>query len=90
VHAVVVRSLHAHAWIHSIDLERAKADPRVLAVLTGADIAHLPPLDCIDAEETTKPFNQPILAQGKVRYVASRLRSSSRPATATSPRTCST
>ena len=68
-HAAVLRSPHAHARIRSLDAEAARADPRVLDVITGAEVGHLPPLDCIDAEETTRPFNQPILAQGKVRYV---------------------
>src|SRR5262249_24214638 len=33
----VLRSPHAHARIHSIDVSKAKAAPGVLAVLTGAD-----------------------------------------------------
>src|SRR5438105_1276873 len=33
----VLRSPHAHARIHSIDVTAAKAAPGVLAVLTGAD-----------------------------------------------------
>jgi carbon-monoxide dehydrogenase large subunit len=68
-HAAVLRSPHAHALVRSIDAARALADPRVLAVLAGADVADLPRLECIDAEETTRPFNQPVLAQDKVRYV---------------------
>ena len=36
-HAFVIRSVHAHARIKSIDAARAKALPGVLAVLTGAD-----------------------------------------------------
>jgi len=36
-HGAVLRSLHAHAKIASIDTSRAKAAPGVLAVLTGAD-----------------------------------------------------
>ena len=38
-HAVVVRSIHAHARITRIDTARALAAPGVLAVLTGADVA---------------------------------------------------
>src|ERR1051325_11081889 len=38
-HASVVRSLHAHARIRSIDGSRALAMPGVLAVLTGEDVA---------------------------------------------------
>ena len=70
VHAVFVRSPHAHALIRGIDASTAVADPRVVCVLTADDLpAGLPPLPCIDAEETTKPFNQPILAVDKVRFV---------------------
>ncbi|MBT5894644.1 MAG: xanthine dehydrogenase family protein molybdopterin-binding subunit [Rhodospirillaceae bacterium] len=36
-HAAMVRSPHAHARIHSIDVSQANAAPGVLAVLTGAD-----------------------------------------------------
>jgi aerobic carbon-monoxide dehydrogenase large subunit len=67
--AVVVRSPHPHAWIRSVDAAAALEDPRTLAVLTAADLPELPPLPCIDAEETTRPFNQRVLATDKVRYV---------------------
>lgn len=67
--AAVVRSPHAHAWITSIDASTALADPRAHAVLTAADLPAVEPLVCIDAEETTEAFNQPILAADKVRYV---------------------
>src|SRR5829696_3649224 len=67
--AVVVRSPHPHAWIRSVDASAARADQRTLAVLTAADLPELPPLPCIDAEETTRPFNQRVLASDKVRYV---------------------
>jgi aerobic carbon-monoxide dehydrogenase large subunit len=67
--AVVVRSPHPHAWIRAIDASGARADPRTIAVLTAADLPELPPLPCIDAEETTRPFNQRVLASDKVRYV---------------------
>ena len=70
VHAVFVRSPHAHALIRGIDSSAAAADPRAVCVLTADDLPDgLPPLPCIDAEETTKPFNQPILATDKVRFV---------------------
>src|SRR5258707_3475205 len=36
-HAVVLRSPHAHARIGAIDTAAARAQPGVLAVLTGAD-----------------------------------------------------
>src|SRR5437879_2029003 len=38
VHAVMVRSPHAHARIRAIDIAPAMAAPRVLAVLTGRDL----------------------------------------------------
>jgi carbon-monoxide dehydrogenase large subunit len=68
-HATVLRSPQAHAVLRSIDTTRADEDPRVIAVLTGADVADLPHILCIDAEETTRPFTQPLLALDRVRYV---------------------
>jgi carbon-monoxide dehydrogenase large subunit len=38
-HAVIVRSIHAHARIRSIDTSAATRAPGVLAVFTGADLA---------------------------------------------------
>ena len=38
LHAVLVRSPHAHAKISKIDTSRAKAQPGVVAVWTGADL----------------------------------------------------
>jgi aerobic carbon-monoxide dehydrogenase large subunit len=69
LHAAVVRSPHAHAAVRGIDTAACLADPRCVAVLTAADFEELPELACIDAEETTLPFLQPVLARGKVRYV---------------------
>src|SRR5438132_5385505 len=40
-HAVIVRSIHAHARMLAIDAARALRAPGVLAVFTGSDIAHL-------------------------------------------------
>ncbi|MEA2426090.1 MAG: aerobic carbon-monoxide dehydrogenase large subunit, partial [Thermoleophilaceae bacterium] len=62
VHAAVLRSPHAHAEIRSIDFSACEADPRCVAVLSAADFDELPTLACIDAEPTTKPFLQGILA----------------------------
>ena len=67
--AAIVRSPHPHAWIRSVDASAAREDPRTIAVLTAEDLPDLPPLPCIDAEETTRPFNQPVIAADKVRYV---------------------
>jgi len=41
VHAVFVRSVHAHARVVRVDVARARAAPGVVAVLTGADVAAL-------------------------------------------------
>jgi carbon-monoxide dehydrogenase large subunit len=68
-HAAVLRSPHPHALIRGIDLSACEADPRCLGVLSAADFDELPALACIDAEPTTKPFLQTILATDKVRYV---------------------
>ena len=40
-HVVFVRSPHAHARIAGIDTSAARRAPGVIAVLTGADVAHL-------------------------------------------------
>jgi carbon-monoxide dehydrogenase large subunit len=76
VHAVVLRSQHAHAQIRGIDWRTAQAAPGVLAVLT-AEEAHAEGLRPLrpSAEanaQTGEPFAfapQPLLAQTKVRYV---------------------
>jgi carbon-monoxide dehydrogenase large subunit len=41
VHAVFVRSVHAHARLVRVDLDRARQAPGVVAVLTGADVVKL-------------------------------------------------
>src|SRR5206468_5077633 len=40
-HAVILRSVHAHARIRGIDFAAALRAPGVLAVFTGADVAGL-------------------------------------------------
>ena len=75
-HGIVLRSPHAHAEIRGIDTAAAKGMPRVLAVLTAEDarrddLKSLMPY--VDANTVTgEPFAftpQPLLAEGKVRYV---------------------
>jgi carbon-monoxide dehydrogenase large subunit len=44
LHAVVVRSRHAHGLLKGIDIEAAKDMPGVVAIYTGADLAHYTPL----------------------------------------------
>jgi aerobic carbon-monoxide dehydrogenase large subunit len=70
LHMRVVRSAHARGRILRIDAEAARATPGVVAVWTGANIAEVPPIDFRDpAAEVLKPYRQPALAQGYVRYV---------------------
>src|SRR5882672_10229855 len=75
-HAVVLRSPHAHAEIRGIDAAAARAMPGVLAVLTAPEAGTdglLPLLPYVDANTVTgEKFAfapQPLLAEGKVRYV---------------------
>jgi carbon-monoxide dehydrogenase large subunit len=66
----VVRSTHAHARLGSIDVTRARAHPRVFAVLTWADIAPLvQPMPALDLNAQSLPAFQSVLAHDKVRYV---------------------
>ena len=72
----VVRSPHAHARIVSIDAERARAAPGVLAVLTGAELERrglgtLRPLIPRRKRNGAPAYvcPQPLLAQERVRYV---------------------
>jgi aerobic carbon-monoxide dehydrogenase large subunit len=68
LHALVLRSPHAHAAINSIDVEAARKAPGVVVVLTGADLKDkIGTLPCA-AIADHKPFH-PVLAEGKVRYV---------------------
>jgi len=75
-HAVVVRSPHAYALIERIGTERAQAAPSVLAILTAENVRsdRLEPLrPSAEANvQTGEKFAfapQPLLADGKVRYV---------------------
>src|SRR5579872_2286006 len=70
LHLRIVRSPYAHAELRAVDAAMAVAAPGVVAVWTGADIADLPPIDFRDpAGEALKPYRQPLLAQGRLRYV---------------------
>ncbi len=75
-HAVVVRSMHAHARIRAINTSAALKAPGVLAVFTGADVAR----DGLGTMRMTlkrkRPDGSPMfapphrgLAQDRVRYV---------------------
>ena len=70
LHAVMLRSPHAHAGFR-IDAAKARAMPGVRLVLTGADTADLGPLPCTvafpNATVDVPPY--PILPRDEVRHV---------------------
>ena len=74
-HAVVLRSPHAHAWIHGIHAEAARRAPGVLAVLTAVEAERdgLGPLRPyaeanVQTGERFAFAPQPLLATTKVRF----------------------
>ncbi len=70
LHAVVVRSSIAHGRIHRIDCTSALARPGVHAVITATDIGNVPTIPLRQEQlEIFRPFEQPVIAVGKVRYV---------------------
>jgi carbon-monoxide dehydrogenase large subunit len=72
LHAVVLRSPHAHAAITSIDMTTARHTTGVVAVVTALDLehvaAHIPTRRNADADELSPP-EHPVLARDKVCYV---------------------
>jgi len=70
LHMRVVRSMHAHGRIVSIQTKAAQALPGVVTVWTGEDVDKIPPIDFrLTRVESLAPYRQPILAQERVRYV---------------------
>ena len=71
LHAVVLRSAVAHGRIRSIDTRAALTRPGVHAVITAADIGAAIPTIPLRQESSPafKPFEQPVIAHDKVRYV---------------------
>jgi carbon-monoxide dehydrogenase large subunit/6-hydroxypseudooxynicotine dehydrogenase subunit gamma len=66
----VVRSAHAHGRVTSVDAEAARALPGVFAVWTAEDITEVPPIDFREGSiPALDPYRQPVLANGRVRYV---------------------
>ena len=66
----VVRSPVAHGEIKGIDASAALALPGVHAVWTHRDVAHIPRIPFrLTGLKTLEPYQQPILAEGIVRYV---------------------
>ena len=75
LHAVMVRSRHAHGVLHALDVDTARAMPGVHAVLTAADLTAAgltrmgsTPQKNRDGSDAPVPPQGP-LAQGRVRYV---------------------
>jgi len=71
LHAVILRSAIAHGRIRAIDCAPALAVPGVRAVITARDMPGGPPRIPMRLQPLPdfKPFEQPVLAAEKVRYV---------------------
>jgi carbon-monoxide dehydrogenase large subunit len=72
LHMRVVRSPLAHGRIVRIDAASALALTGVVAVWTSAETIGIPAIDFRDASRAAdeiKPYRQPVLAAGRVRYV---------------------
>jgi aerobic carbon-monoxide dehydrogenase large subunit len=71
LHAAILRSSTAHGRIRSIDTAAALAAPAVKAVITAADIGSpVPRIPLrLDPLPDLKRFEQPVIAEDKVRYV---------------------
>jgi carbon-monoxide dehydrogenase large subunit len=70
LHAVILRSTVAHGRIRSIDASAALNIAGVHAVITAADLAGPPTIAMrLQPLPEFKPFEQPVIAAGKVRYV---------------------
>ena len=70
-HLGVVRSLHAHARLRSVDLGAARSAPGVLAAWAAADLPEVsrPVLSGSEGAHKGRPFAAPVLARDVVRYV---------------------
>jgi carbon-monoxide dehydrogenase large subunit len=74
MHAVALRSPHAHASFRFTDLETARAMKGVRLILTHDDVAHLGDLPCKGLIQTiegapVKPSPHPVLPKDTVRHV---------------------
>src|SRR6185503_6168432 len=71
VYAVILRSAVAHGRIVSIDAKAALKIPGVHAVITAKDMPDGPPIIPMRLQPLPefKPFEQPVIAHDKVRYV---------------------
>jgi len=73
-HALVVRSVHAHARILSIDVSAALRAPGVLAVFTGADLAQAGLGSMRTTLSRTRPDGSPMFAPAHPVLVRDRVR----------------
>ena len=71
LYAVILRSSVAHGRLVSIDASAALQVPGVHSVITGADMHGGPPIIPMRLQPLPefKPFEQPVIAHDKVRYV---------------------
>jgi carbon-monoxide dehydrogenase large subunit len=70
LHAVVVRSPHAHAAVRGVDLRAARAAPGVALVAAAADLGEPRAIPVrLGPKPALLPFLQPPLARDRVRYV---------------------
>lgn len=71
VHAAILRSSIAHGTIRRIDASAARAMGGVHAVYTAEDIGAVVPRIPVRLfpNEAMEPFRQPVIAEGKVRFV---------------------
>jgi carbon-monoxide dehydrogenase large subunit len=71
LHAAILRSALPHGRIRSIDTAAARARPGVHAVITAADLGGAVPTVPLrqDAMPSFTRFEQPVIANAKVRYV---------------------
>ncbi|NND50160.1 MAG: xanthine dehydrogenase family protein [Rhizobiales bacterium] len=70
LHMRIVRSPIASGRLTSLDIDEASSLPGVAAIWTGEDTADVPLIDFRQVEvDELRPYRQPVLARGTVRYV---------------------
>src|ERR1700686_1940179 len=71
LHAVILRSAVAHGRLRGIDVSQALKIPGVHAVIPASDMPGGPPIIPMRLQPLPefKPFEQPVIAADKVRYV---------------------
>ena len=70
IHMRVVRSSVAHGDVRSIETSAAAGMPGVYSVWTAEDVIDIPPIEFRATKYTgLDPYKQPVLANGRVRYV---------------------